>query len=165
MAAGHAKVGVLFVCMANICRSPTAEGVFRQRVERAQLGKRVRIDSAGTHAFHLGERPDKRSVAAAARRQYDLASIKARKIVVDDFSKFDFVLAMDRDNLTQLGRLRPTGHTGHVGLLLDFAPGFAERDVPDPYYGGPQGFELVLDLVEAAADGLLERVRQRLDKP
>ncbi|MEO8038400.1 MAG: low molecular weight protein-tyrosine-phosphatase [Betaproteobacteria bacterium] len=162
MAAALAKVGVLFVCMANICRSPTAEGVFRHRVEQARLDKRIRIDSAGTHAFHVGERPDKRSVAAAARRQYDLARIKARKIAVDDFARFEFVLAMDRDNLTQLARLRPAGHTGHVGLLLDFAPGFEARDVPDPYYGGIQGFELVLDLVEAAADGLLARVRETL---
>lgn len=157
------KLGVLFVCMGNICRSPTAEGVFRHRIEQARLQTRVLIDSAGTHAYHIGQPPDRRSIAIAAQRNYKLAGLKARKVVPEDFAKFEFVLAMDRDNLGSLQRLRPPDHSGHVGLLLDFAPDQALREVPDPYYGGPQGFELVLDLIEAAADGLLERVQERLE--
>lgn len=158
------KVGVLFVCMGNICRSPTAEGVFRHRIEQAGLQNRVLIDSAGTHAYHIGQPPDRRSIAVAAQRNYKLAGLKARKVVPEDFAKFEFVLAMDRDNLGSLQRLRPPDHPGHLGLLLDFAPDQALREVPDPYYGGPQGFELVLDLIEAAADGLLEHVHKRLEQ-
>jgi protein-tyrosine phosphatase len=158
------KLGVLFVCMGNICRSPTAEGVFRHRVEQARLQDRVLIDSAGTHAYHIGQPPDRRSIATAAQRNYRLNGLRARKVVPEDFAKFEFVLAMDHDNLNTLQRLRPPGQPGHVGLLLDFAPGQALREVPDPYYGGPQGFELVLDLIESAADGLLVRVQERLEQ-
>lgn len=158
------KLGVLFVCMGNICRSPTAEGVFRHRVEQARLQNRVLIDSAGTHAYHIGQPPDRRSIATAAQRNYRLNGLKARKVVPEDFARFEFVLAMDRDNLGALQRLRPPDQPGHVGLLLDFAPAQALREVPDPYYGGPQGFELVLDLIEAAADGLLIRVQERLEQ-
>ncbi len=161
---GADKVGVLFVCMGNICRSPTAEGVFRHRVEQARLQNRVLVDSAGTHAYHIGQPPDRRSIATAAQRSYALNGLKARKVVPEDFTKFEFVLAMDRDNLDALQRLRPANHTGHLGLLLDFAPDQSLREVPDPYYGGPKGFELVLDLIEAAADGLLVRVQQRLEQ-
>jgi protein-tyrosine phosphatase len=158
------KLGVLFVCMGNICRSPTAEGVFRHRIEKARLQNRVLIDSAGTHAYHIGQPPDRRSIATAAQRNYQLNGLKARKVVPEDFARFEFVLAMDRDNLGALQRLRPPDQPGHVGLLLDFAPAQALREVPDPYYGGPQGFELVLDLIEAAADGLLIRVQERLEQ-
>jgi len=158
------KLGVLFVCMGNICRSPTAEGVFRHRIEQARLQNRVLIDSAGTHAYHIGQPPDRRSIATAAQRNYQLNGIKARKVVPEDFARFEFVLAMDRDNLGALQQLQPPDHPGHVGLLLDFAPDQSLREVPDPYYGGPRGFELVLDLIEAAADGLLLRVQERLEQ-
>jgi protein-tyrosine phosphatase len=160
----RARVGVLFVCMGNICRSPTAEGVFRHRVERAGLQDRVRIDSAGTHAHHIGQPPDRRSIAAAAQRSYFLERIKARKVAVEDFHSFGYVLAMDNDNLAALARLRPADHAGHLGLLLDFAPECASREVPDPYYGGPRGFDLVLDMIEQGADGLLVKVRQDLER-
>lgn len=158
----RAKVGVLFVCMGNICRSPTAEGVFRHRVEQAGLRDLVRIDSAGTHAYHIGQTPDRRSVAVAAQRSYALEGLKARKIVPKDFAIFDYVLAMDEDNLAAIEKLRPANHVGHVGLFLDFAPGLGVREVPDPYYGGPAGFDQVLDLIEHAADGLLAKVREDL---
>lgn len=160
----RAKLGVLFVCMANICRSPTAEGVFRHRIEQARLQDQVLIDSAGTHAYHIGQPPDRRSIAAAAQRSYALDGLKARKVAPEDFRKFAYVLAMDQDNLAALERVKPSDHTGHLGLLLDFAPLIGTREVPDPYYGGPQGFDHVLDLIEKAADGLLERVREDLAK-
>lgn len=164
MAQDRAKLGVLFVCMGNICRSPTAEGVFRHRIQQARLQDRVLIDSAGTHAYHAGLPPDRRSIAAAAQRRYVLEGLKARRVAAEDFRIFDYVLAMDFDNLAVLERLRPPEHAGHLGLFLDFAPSLASREVPDPYYGGPQGFNHVLDLIEAAADGLLVKVREDLAK-
>ena len=151
--------GVLFVCMGNICRSPTAEGVFRALVAREAPSWPIRIDSAGTHAYHVGEPPDRRSSAAAARRGYDLSALRARQVVREDFHRFDLLLAMDDDNLEILRALAPQGHSDRACLLLDFAPQRAERHVPDPYYGGSQGFEHVLDLIEDAARGVLEALR------
>ena len=151
--------GVLFVCMGNICRSPTAEGVFRAFVAREAPSWSVRIDSAGTHAYHVGEPPDRRSSAAAARRGYDLSRLRARQVVREDFHRFDLLLAMDDDNLEILRALAPQGYADRARLLLDFAPHRAERHVPDPYYGGPQGFEHVLDLLEEAARGVLDALR------
>lgn len=151
--------GVLFVCTGNICRSPTAEGVFRKLVVDAGLGREIRSASAGTHAYHVGEAPDQRAQAAARSRGYDLSGIKARRIAPDDFSAFDLILAMDRDHHAILSRLAPPS-TGHkVDLMLAYARRAKTLDVPDPYYGGPEGFALVLDLIEDAAEGLLERLR------
>ncbi|MEW5973720.1 MAG: low molecular weight protein-tyrosine-phosphatase [Pseudomonadota bacterium] len=154
------EVSVLFVCMGNICRSPTAEGVFTRKVAEAGLIGRIRIDSAGTHAYHIGNPPDPRTMRAAQRRGYDLSALRARKVEVPDFSRFDYVLAMDEDNLAILNRLMPAESPSRVGLFMEFAPGYGAREVPDPYYGGPAGFEQVLDMVEAAAEGLLETIRR-----
>lgn len=146
---------VLFVCMGNICRSPTAEGVFRALVAREAPGWPVHVDSAGTHAYHVGEPPDRRSVAAAAARGYDLSGLRARQVIREDFERFDLLLAMDGDNLARLHALAPSGLSARACLLLDYAPHQPLRHVPDPYYGGPRGFEQVLDLIEEASRGVL----------
>ena len=150
---------VLFVCMGNICRSPTAEGVFAHFVKEAGLDDRVEVDSAGTHAYHVGEPPDRRARAAAERRGYTLENIRARRVDVQDFERFDHVIAMDRLNLVTLMESAEPEQQAKISLFLDFAPG-PEREVPDPYYGGAAGFERVLDLVEEASRGLLETLRQ-----
>ncbi|MBX3666340.1 MAG: low molecular weight phosphotyrosine protein phosphatase [Burkholderiales bacterium] len=146
---------VLFVCMGNICRSPTAEGVFRRLVEAEGLAGRIHIDSAGTHDYHIGDPPDARAQAAAARRGYDLSQLRARQVTRADFTAFDYVLAMDEHNRGLLLQQCPPEHRAKVRLFLEFAAGEVPAEVPDPYYGGPQGFEQVLDLVENAARGLL----------
>ena len=146
---------ILFVCMGNICRSPTAEGVFRHLAEKAGLADRLTIESAGTHAYHSGEPPDRRAVAAAARRGVSLSSIRARQVSADDFEKFDYIIAMDEDNRRRLLEQAPEEHHHKVHLFLSFAA-ISETEVPDPYYGGGAGFERVLDLVELASRGLLE---------
>jgi protein-tyrosine phosphatase len=156
------KVSVLFVCMGNICRSPTAEGVFRHLVAERGLVDRIDVDSAGTHAYHVGEPPDRRAQAAAAQRGVSLADIRARRFGVADFERFDFILAMDRDNLNLLSEQADASQRRKLHLFLDFSSG-AESEVPDPYYGGATGFERVLDLVEDASRGLLETLMSRQD--
>lgn len=151
---------VLFVCMGNICRSPTAEGVFRQRVREAGLEQRITIDSAGTHDYHIGKPPDRRAQAAAAGRGYDLSGLRGRQVEKRDFDEFDYILAMDAENLANLNRIKPAKHKAQVKLFLEFARDHALREVPDPYYGGAQGFERVLDMVEDAAAGLLAEILQ-----
>lgn len=148
--------------MGNICRSPTAQGVFESVVDEADLGKHVMIDSAGTHAYHVGEGPDRRAMQAAAGRGIDLGGQRARRVETADFARFDYVLAMDSSNLDDLLSMCPEQHRDKVRLFLEFADDPLRQDVPDPYYGGGQGFEQVLDLVEAGARGLLEAIRQRL---
>lgn len=155
------KMEILFVCMGNICRSPTAEGVVRAYVEKAGLGERVKLDSAGTHGYHVGSPPDQRAQRAAARRGYDLSRLKARRVRDADFLRFDLILAMDRDNLALLRQACPDKEQHRLGLMLDYALSTEEQEVPDPYYGGPEGFERVLDLVEDAASGLVESLRSR----
>lgn len=161
------EVRVLFVCMGNICRSPTAEGVFARKVREAGLAERIRIDSAGTHAYHIGNPPDERTQRAALRRGYDLSNLRARKVEVHDFMRFDYVLAMDDDNLAILralrARLDEANVVAHLGLMMDFADNAANyaREVPDPYYGGEAGFERVLDMIESASEGLLQRIMRR----
>ena len=154
-------VSVLFVCLGNICRSPTAEGVFRHLVKEAGLEDRVVIDSAGTGNYHVGERPDQRACETAARRGYDLSALRARQVSREDFAKFDYILAMDEDNLRELRRLCPPEHAHKVKLFTEFCSK-GTCPVPDPYAGGPQGFELVLDLVEDSARGLLDYLRWQL---
>ncbi len=156
------KVHVLFCCMGNICRSPTAHGVFEGLVAQAGLADAVVVDSAGTHAYHVGEAPDQRAQQTARTRGFDLSRQRARQAVAKDFERFDYVLAMDRDNLDLLGRLCPPGMEAKLRLFMDFAPDYGLQEVPDPYYGGPQGFDRVFDMVEAAAAGLLTDVRTRL---
>jgi protein-tyrosine phosphatase len=159
-----APVRVLMVCMGNICRSPTAEGVLRQRLQAAGLSDLVHVDSAGTHGYHIGSPPDERSQAHARRRGYELAGLRARRVCDDDFAGFDLILAMDDDNLEWLLAQCPAEHRARVGKLVAFARGDHEGAVPDPYYGGKADFERVLDLVEDACDGLVEHVRQRLGR-
>jgi len=154
-------IKILFVCMGNICRSPTAEGVFRHKVEAAGMNDRVEIDSAGTHAYHVGEPPDQRAQAAALQRGFDLSAQRARRVRASDFAEFDYVLAMDRPNLDDLLAICPDHLQDRVKLFLDFAEQTRVREVPDPYYGGGNGFETVLDLVEAASDGLLVHIQQK----
>lgn len=152
-------VKVLFVCMGNICRSPTAEGVFRHLVKQAGLDDKIQIDSAGTHAYHVGEPPDARATAAAMNRRIDLTDQRARKVQREDFDRFDYILAMDQGNYADLQYL--VGHDGQhpkLFLFLDFAHNPGTREVPDPYYGGADGFEHVLDLVQSASEGLLAHI-------
>lgn len=154
---------VLFVCLGNICRSPTAEGVFRRLLEEHGLDDRVQVDSCGISNWHLGKAPDPRTREAAARRGIDLSTLQARQLADADFHRFDYLLAMDHDNLAAMRSRAPQNVAGHLGLFLDFA-GLEDRAVPDPYYGGGQGFEEVLDLVETASRGLLDDIRGRLEQ-
>ncbi|MDG2289319.1 MAG: low molecular weight phosphotyrosine protein phosphatase [Woeseiaceae bacterium] len=149
------NVSVLFVCMGNICRSPTAEGVFRHFVNEAGLNEEITVDSAGTHAYHIGEPPDRRAMAAAERRGVSLVGLKARRVTDDDFERFDHIIAMDEDNLIRLQEQSTDEYRDKISLFLSFAVD-TETEVPDPYYGGGAGFERVLDLVEKASRGLLE---------
>ncbi len=147
--------------MGNICRSPTAEAVFRQYVEREGLTELIEIDSAGTHDYHIGAPPDARTQLAAKQRGYDMSKLRGRQVEVDDFERFDYVLAMDEANLSILKRLQPSNTQAHLGLFLKFAERHHEREVPDPYYGGADGFERVLDMVEDAANGFLQHIKKQ----
>ncbi len=154
------KVEVLFVCMGNICRSPAAQAVFERRIAEAGLDDRITVDSAGTHAYHVGEPPDARMQAVGKRRGLDFSSQRARRISEEDFNRFHYILVMDRANLETLSQYESLGGT-RPELLMRYAPAASMDEVPDPYYGGETGFERVLDLVEEAADGLLNEIRQR----
>lgn len=155
-------IKVLFVCLGNICRSPTAEGVFRELVRREGLAATVQTDSAGTHAYHVGDPPDARAQAAARQRGVDIGDLRGRKVRHGDFGEFDYVLAMDRENLENLLAVCPIEQRHKVRLFMEFAADRPEREVPDPYFGGAHGFERVLDMVEHAAGGLLADIRTRL---
>ena len=152
------KFGVLFVCTGNICRSPTAEAIFRKLATDA--GMAVTADSAGTHGYHIGEPPDSRAQKAAAKRGYDLSALRARTIEGADFQRFDLILAMDEEHHAILSRIVGSSADHKLKLMMSYAQRFKEREVPDPYYGGPQGFERVLDMLEDAARGLLESLRR-----
>ena len=154
-------VKVLFVCMGNICRSPTAEAVFRARVEEAGLTQQIIVDSVGTHDYHIGDPPDLRTQRAASQRGYDMSGLRGRQVEVADFTRFDYVLAMDNANMSILQRLCPQTKSDRLGLFLGYASRHREREVPDPYYGGEDGFERVLDMVEDAAAGLLNHIRMQ----
>ena len=153
---------VLFVCMGNICRSPTVEGVFRQLVTRDLPDWVIEADSAGTHAYHVGQAPDPRARRAADRRGFDLSALRARRISEEDFSTFDLVLAMDPLNIAVMEEVCPPEHRSRMRLLMEFAPAIGREDVPDPYYGGSTGFEYVLDLAEEASAGLIAYVNSVL---
>ena len=152
---------VLFVCLGNICRSPTAHGIFQQRVEEAGLSERIHIDSAGTGDWHVGRPPDSRMQEAALQRGYDLSPLRARQVSAEDFHHFDHILAMDNSNLADLRDIQPAGGA-EPRLFLDYARAADTREVPDPYYGGEAGFYQVIDLVEDAAEGLLKTLQQEL---
>lgn len=154
-------VSVLFVCMGNICRSPTAEGMFRKVLDDEGVAHAFDVDSAGTHAYHIGEAPDPRTLKAAAARGIDLSYRRGRQVAAADFDRFNFVLAMDRENQSNLKAVAGAKADGKLHLFLDFAPEAQHREVPDPFFGGPEGFETVLDLAETASRGLLREVRRR----
>lgn len=150
---------ILFVCMGNICRSPTAEGAFRNHLERLDLPLDVELDSAGTHGYHVGHPPDPRAVEAAARRGISLSGITARQIEIADFERFDLILCADTANRERVEAMRPETSKAEVRMILDFATDADEVEVPDPYYGGEKGFERVLDLIESACEGLIRHLR------
>ena len=152
---------ILFVCMGNICRSPTAEAVTRALVERAGMADRVELDSAGTHGYHVGEPPDRRATEAGARRGYDLSRLRARQVGLPDYARFDLLLAMDKANLELLQRSCPPDARNKLRLFLAYARQNREEEVPDPYYGGVGGFERVLDLIEDAAHGLIDSLNRK----
>lgn len=147
--------------MGNICRSPTAEGVFRHMVAEHNLQDLIVTDSAGTHAYHVGESPDRRAQATAKSRGVELSDLRARRVTSRDFEKFEYVLAMDKDNYAILDELCPVGQDDRLSLFLDFAPSVKASEVPDPYYGGAKGFEVVFDMVEQASLGLLQDIKNK----
>lgn len=155
---------VLLVCMGNICRSPTAEGVLRQFIKINNLGDKVEVDSAGTHGYHVGEAPDARTQRAAAVRGYNLSQLRARKVARQDLDYFDLILAMDRSNLDNLKRMARPDQLAKLDLFMKYAQNFEDDEVPDPYYGLGHGFDLVLDMVEDASQGLVEDLRKRLGR-
>lgn len=150
---------VLFVCLGNICRSPTAHGVFENLVTQRGLERLVQVDSCGTGDWHIGHAPDQRASAEAASRGYDLSHLRARQVQINDFDEFDYILAMDKQNLADLKAMCPSDFQGHLGLFLPFAAEASVEEVPDPYYGGDEGFTRVLDMIEAASEGLLREIR------
>ncbi|MXS81940.1 low molecular weight protein-tyrosine-phosphatase [Nitrosomonas oligotropha] len=154
------KIKVLFVCMGNICRSPTADAVFRHHVKSAGVDHLIHVDSAGTHAYHIGDPPDHRAQSTALQRGYKMHELRARAVESSDFEEFDYILAMDKENLTLLLQRSPRQHVNKIQLFMQYAPSSeADTEVPDPYFGGQQGFELVLDMVEEASQGLLAHLR------
>jgi protein-tyrosine phosphatase len=157
------QVSVLIVCTGNICRSPTAEGVLRHLAEKRGLGESVRVASAGTHDYHVGDSPDPRTVKHASKRGYDLSAQRAAQVAKQDFEAFDYILAMDRGHLRALRAIAPEGARAKLGLFLEASGKWKGEDVPDPYYGGAAGFEEVLDMVEEAAERWLDRIEAELD--
>ncbi len=154
------KIRILFVCMGNICRSPTAEGVFKEMLLKQNVAWRFEVDSAGTHAYHVGDSPDFRSQKAAKERGVDLSTIRARKFIIGDFEDFDFILAMDEENYAILMDNCPDEYKSKIQYFLEYAPQLETKEVPDPYYGGKYGFERVLDMIEAASDGFLKSLKE-----
>lgn len=152
---------VLLVCMGNICRSPTAEAVLRQMIKNNKLGHIVEVDSAGTHGYHVGEAPDSRTQRAALARGYNLSQLRARKVARQDIDYFDLILAMDKSNLDNLRRMAPPEAHERIKLFMDYSKNFEDDEVPDPYYGLGHGFDLVLDMVEDGAQGLVDEIRQK----
>ena len=155
---------VLMVCMGNICRSPTAEGVLRKYIQNNNLGDVIEVDSAGTHGYHVGEAPDSRTQRAAAARGYNLSQLRARKVARQDVDYFDLILAMDKSNLDNLRRMAPPEAHQRIKLFMNFSRNFDDDEVPDPYYGLGHGFDLVLDMVEDAAQGLIDDLKKKLDR-
>lgn len=155
------KVSVLFVCLGNICRSPTAHGIFRHLVKNAGLEEVIEVDSAGTAAFHVGKSPDTRSTLLAKERGIEMSDLRARQVDLGDFYQYDYVLAMDEANLFNLKEMALPEHYDQIKLFLEFSRDYDEKEVPDPYYGGAQGFDHVFDLVDSASRGLLEHIKQK----
>ena len=160
----HDMIRVLFVCMGNICRSPMAQGVLEDRLREERVDDRVVVDSAGTHHYHTGEPPDRRGVEAARRRGIEIGHQRARPVRDDDFMNFDLILAMDADNERKLLSICPPFYSDRVRLVMDFAPELREREIPDPYYVGGEGFEKVLDMLELCMEGLMDELHDRLSE-
>ena len=155
---------VLLVCMGNICRSPAAEGVLRKYIQNNKLGDMVEVDSAGTHGYHVGEAPDSRTQRSAAMRGYNLSQMRARKVARQDVDYFDLILAMDKSNLDNLRRMAPPEAHERIKLFMDFSKNFDDDEVPDPYYGLGHGFDLVLDMIEDASQGLVDELKKKLGR-
>lgn len=153
------KISVLFVCLGNICRSPVAEGVFRAKLAELGLENGFDVDSAGTAAWHAGKPPDNRMIKVAANKGVDISGLRARQVTMDDFHQFDFILAMDHENLRNLEEIDPGIGKAQLGLYLEYAPGYQDKEVPDPYYGGDEGFSTVINMVEDAAEGLIKSLQ------
>lgn len=151
-------IKVLLVCLGNICRSPSAEGVLRQQIKAQGLAKRISVDSAGTASWHIGKSPDPRSIDAAKQRGIDISELRARAVCSQDFADYDYILAMDEDNLSELLAMAPDSSRAEIGLFLSYSSQASHRVVPDPYYGGDEGFDLVLDLVSDASQGLIKHI-------
>ena len=154
------QVNVIFVCMGNICRSPTAQGVFQALVDKHDLNEFIRVESAGTHSYHTGNPPDLRSQAVALKNNVDLSRLKARRFISDDFVDFEYIIGMDEDNIADMRSIEPDAHEANVALMLDFSKKYQQKEVPDPYFGS-EGFELVFDMIEDASAGLLDHIRSR----
>ena len=155
------RVKVLLICMGNICRSPTAHAVFRHLVNEHGLSEVIEIDSAGTHAYHIGNPPDSRSMQTARKRGIEMSDLRARQVDLGDFYHYDYLIAMDDYNMSLLKEQAPADTKHKLSMFLSFAPHLNEREVPDPYYGGADGFELVFDMVQAASEGLLAHIKQQ----
>ena len=153
-------VKVLFVCMGNICRSPTAHGLFQALVDKHQLGAAIQVDSAGTHSYHVGSPPDSRSQATARQRGVDLSGLRARRFVSADFNDYDYLLGMDRANIADMRAIKPDVSSGRLQLMLEYSAEFKQVEVPDPYFGD-DGFELVFDMIDDASRGLLQHIRSQ----
>lgn len=161
MTQSQKKVSVIFVCLGNICRSPTAHGVFRQMVKEAGLEKSILIDSAGTAAYHVGKKADSRSIQVATKRGIEMNDLRARQVDLGDLIQFDYVLAMDESNYANILDISLPEHKSKIHMFLEFATEFEEKEVPDPYYGGPDGFDYVFDMVTDASKGLLADIKER----
>ena len=155
------KIKILFVCMGNICRSPTAHGVFQHLVQQEKLGKRIEIESAGTHAYHVGSEPDRRALETAAAKGIDLGYITARQVCAADYDYYDYILAMDNDNYAMLKQACPEPFQHKIRLFLDFSDDQSLTEVPDPYYGGIKGFSNVFAMIDRASKGLLDEIKRR----
>ncbi|MAJ86879.1 MAG: low molecular weight phosphotyrosine protein phosphatase [Cellvibrionales bacterium TMED148] len=160
MATERARISVLFVCLGNICRSPTAHGVFRNLLDKEHLGDMIYVDSAGTGDWHVGKNPDSRSCQTALDHGIDISFLRARLFENRDFDRFDYILVMDKQNLNDISRIKPQNYPGYLGLFLSFGSNSSIEEVPDPYYSGSDGFELVIDLVIDASKGLLEHIQK-----
>lgn len=159
------KIKVLFVCMGNICRSPTAHGVFRRQVEARGTQAYFEIDCAGTHAYHIDQPPDARAQAAARTRGIDISHLRARRVTVEDFGRFDYILPMDQQNVADLRAICPGAQAHKLRLLMEFAPDYGTDEVPDPYYGGASGFDRVMDMIETATAGFYAHLQRHHPLP
>jgi protein-tyrosine phosphatase len=157
-------INILFICMGNICRSPSAEGFFTAALQDSGIRQQVSTDSAGTHSWHIGHAPDPRAIDSAADFNVEIGHLRARKVTASDFEHFDLIIAMDRSNLADLQRIQPAGSKASLKMMMDYHPEGRPQEVPDPYYGGMEGFTYMCELLKAASAGLLEDIESHLSK-